>query len=422
MRRLLLAMMAVALWSRSAHADAPKRPLPDYDGRPDAPRNGEIAAWPARVVLFPLYLGAEFLLRQPIGFAVRAAGDPKQEEETMLRREGPWGGRPILVLDYGFKPRVGLEVTHIVDTSVLRMHLEAWGFTSYAAGVGVGRAIGEGVTIDVHGDLSRRPDTIFHGIGPRSSPDDRQRIDIERGEAGATFVARPDVRVALTTGFGVHGVAFRTPISFANDYVAVTQTFSIAVDAMHDRTDRGVGKKNPRVIRTDGVRAEAFAEPVAILPRAQSLLSWGGTFRGAIDLDGHTRILELATMARFVDPLGNSDAPPFTELVSLGGDAYLRGHLAGRVVGRSALTVSAQYSWPVWVWVDGVARVEAGNVFDAHLANIAPGLFRLSATLGVQNTGASDYRFEMLAGIGTEPFDQGANITSIRLLLAARRW
>jgi hypothetical protein len=58
-----------------------------------------------------------------------------------------------------------------------------------------------------------------------------------------------------------------------------------------------------------------------------------------------------------------------------------------------------------------------GNVFDAGFRDFDPKLLRLSSGLGVQSTGSSDHRFEVLVGFGTETFEQGTKVDSFRLVI-----
>ena len=47
-----------------------RRAVPDYDGRPEPTTAGDIALWVPRVVLFPLYLVSEYLIRRPLGWLI----------------------------------------------------------------------------------------------------------------------------------------------------------------------------------------------------------------------------------------------------------------------------------------------------------------------------------------------------------------
>jgi hypothetical protein len=70
------------------------------------------------------------------------------------------------------------------------------------------------------------------------------------------------------------------------------------------------------------------------------------------------------------------------------------------------------------------SRVGFGNVFDAHLTNFRWDLLRLSAELGVRTAaafGKSNFQiksnFQMVFGMGSEPFRDGLRLTSFRFAL-----
>jgi hypothetical protein len=64
------------------------------------------------------------------------------------------------------------------------------------------------------------------------------------------------------------------------------------------------------------------------------------------------------------------------------------------------------------------SRVGFGNVFDAHLTNFRWDLLRLSAELGVRTAAAfGKSNFQMVFGMGSEPFRDGLRLTSFRFAL-----
>jgi hypothetical protein len=119
----------------------------------------------------------------------------------------------------------------------------------------------------------------------------------------------------------------------------------------------------------------------------------------------------------FADPLG-SQPVPFTELVTIGGTEPFAGFLHGRLRDRSAIAAQLSWRWPVFAYLDGVAAVGFGNVFDAHLTNFRWDLLRLSAELGVRTAAAfGKSNFQMVFGMGSEPFRDGLRLTSFRFAL-----
>jgi hypothetical protein len=406
--RTLGVALALALIPASSPA-AEKRRLPDYDGR--NLEKGDGALWIPRVALFPLWLVSEYVIRAPVGAMVRLV-DRSAADTTPPRDR--WDVRPILYLDAGFRPRFGAIVTGNSAKTLYRLRADTFGPSSYAFGGGASTEIGRS-SLETYGELAHRPDTIFHGFGPRTTPGDRVRVPLDRAETGVRFVSEPHPSFLVRTAIAVRGASFRVPVE--RDYVSIAQAIGVTLDL---RPLREVGISVPAEYqRASGVRIDVDGELAGTPLPARRWISWGGSAVGMLDVF-RGRVFELAARARFVDPIGSSEAPPYVEHATLGGD-YLRGHLAGRLFGRSSLVTGVTYRWPVWIFLDGFITVEAGNVFDTHLRDISPKLFRLAATSGVRNTGTSGYVFEMLAGVGTEPIADGAKVSSVRLLLSASR-
>ena len=66
-------------------------------------------------------------------------------------------------------------------------------------------------------------------------------------------------------------------------------------------------------------------------------------------------------------------------------------------------------------------QVSAGNVFGAGLHDYDAKKLRLSSGLGVRSNNSPDHQFEVIAGFGTDTFENGAKITSFRLAFGATR-
>jgi len=412
-RWLAGAALVLSLLPRGAAAQE-KRPLPDYDGRPrEQPSK---AWWVPRVAMFPFWALHRYAIRAPIRAVVlvfdrdAALGHPTRDRFDV---------HPVIVLDNGLRPRFGLYVLGRRTHGGYRVYADTFGPTSYLLGAAAfGETFERRVHLEAYSEVMRRPDTIFHGLGPESSRGARKRVALDRGETGLRLAVTPSSWFRLDASLVTRGHRFRTE-NVERDYVAFAQRVAITLDA-RPLERAGITLDKPEYRRKNGAYLTLDGELAESPSPSRSWTAYGGTLTGAFDVTGTERVIELATTARFVDPLSGG-APPYVEHVSLGGDRYLRGHLAGRLFGRSALVASAEYRWPVWVFLDGFVRVDAGNVFGAHLQGLDPGLFRLSATTGMRNVGRTGYVFEWMAGIGTEPISEGANVSSFRLLFSASR-
>jgi hypothetical protein len=149
-------------------------------------------------------------------------------------------------------------------------------------------------------------------------------------------------------------------------------------------------------------------------------IRYGGSVGGFLDIKNN-RTVSLSVTTLFVDPLSRRAEIPFTEQIVLGGSGPMRGYLYGRLVDRSAVIATLKYRWPIWAFLDGTMQVSVGNVFGARLGDFETKLLRLSSAIGIESIGRPDHTFELLAGLGTETFEQGADVSSFRLLFGTNR-
>jgi hypothetical protein len=422
-RHLALALAvagAVVSATTTRVAAEPKRPIPEYDGRAEGTTAGDVALWAPRVLLAPAWVAHWFGVRAPIRALILIVDRPAAAET------GPrWPGsertsfRPLLEVDYGFAPRFGFATSFDRGGTPLRLHAEA-GTAGFAMGAAQTVDVARGrAFLEAHGFVDRRDDAIFHGLGPRSRPEDRRRIGVEKGEAAVAAVMAPTPHFDLVTAIGVRGGTVRGGGPEFEDWLLFVQRIRVGLDSRRPIVEP-VLRPTPRW--TDGVRVELEAEHASMAPRAGSWITWGARAFATIDVTGERRILELGATMRFLSPLRTGgDDVPLLERVALGGDGPLRGHLAGRLYGDSALVATARWRWPIWVWLDGFLEAEAGNVYGRALEGLRPGSLRLSTMTGIRNHGLSPYRFEIAVGGATEPIDEGARPSSLRLLVTAWR-
>jgi outer membrane protein assembly factor BamA len=149
-------------------------------------------------------------------------------------------------------------------------------------------------------------------------------------------------------------------------------------------------------------------------------LRYGGTAGAFYDVNGHGRVVSLSVATLFADPIGREPIP-FTELVTLGGSGPMRGFFPGRLYDRSAIVATAHYRWPIWVWLDGSLQAAVGNVFGEHLQDFKPSLLRFSGAIGIESIGAPDSSFELLFGLGSETFEHGGQVDSLRITFGTNR-
>jgi hypothetical protein len=412
----ILALVALSSVARTSRAED-RRPRPDYDGRAPRLPVTEGLAWGPRVLLAPAWVLWTYGVRGPLRGLV-GLFDQSAEDVASVGTPGTrWTLRPSAIGDVGLRPRFG---AHLVfddparEGAPLRL-LAAGGPGGFLLGASQGaRVTGTTAVIEARAELDARDDALFPGLGPRGGAPERVRID--RGEAGVFAFARPSAHLDVVAAIGVRGASLSGTSANVSDeaWAAAIERLAIRIDTRTKRPDEG--KLRPPASWSPGARLEVDAEHATA--RFGGFLSWGVRALGHVDT-GRRRVLEGFATARFLDPLGDTPSPALA-LPTLGGD-HLRGFLEGRLRGRSTFAVGAEWRWPVWIWLDGFVRVEAGNAFDAHLAGLRPGLLRLSATTGVRNHVGSTFVFEIVGGFGTEPLDDHARVTAGRFLVRAAR-
>ena len=62
-----------------------------------------------------------------------------------------------------------------------------------------------------------------------------------------------------------------------------------------------------------------------------------------------------------------------------------------------------------------------GNAYNEHLSGLAPGTLRWSWDIGLTTNTVRDQGLEFLFGLGSETFDQGGHVTSVRVAIGSRQ-
>lgn len=412
-------------------ATSPKRPLPDYDGLPaEPPSAAEVPLWGARVLLSPLYLTSEYLLRRPLGFlTIEAERIDLPRKAYNFFAFGPdhkLGFVPVGFVEFGFRPSVGIyafwEDAFFLKNNQLHLHYEVWP-DEWFAGVVQDRITVGDHSLQLRVSGVRRPDLAFYGVGPATLQSSQSRYTELRLDASALFETRfwRSSRLSVTAGFRKVSLspghdptdpsieqrartgAFPLPYGFNREYLAPYTRLLATLDT-----------RPPDRVWSSGVRLELQGEQgtdVRVSPAA-SWIRWGATATGFLDLNDHARVVSLSVATLFLEPI--DDAPvPFTELVSLGGDKWMHGYFPGRFVGQSAAVTQLQYTWPIGPWLGGTLQAAVGNVFGEHLDGFAARLLRFSGAIGIATK--SDPSFQLLVGMGTDTFERGASVDSGRV-------
>ena len=434
----LLILVSASYTGTARAAEPEKRALPDYDGRKVPSSPGEKALWVPRILLSPLYLVSEYVVRRPLGAAITAA--ERAELPTALYDFFAFGPDhkagivPIALIDFGFEPSVGLYAFWDdagFEGHDLRLRGSTWG-EHWLSGTATERFHLPGdVELGWSATAVHRPDFAFYGIGPDTREGDLVRyaadtvdarvesripfaqtswFEAASGYRGASFghsTYNPDDTVSLDDA--VQAGKFPMPAGFREGYRAAFTHARLTLDSR--------GKTGSQT----GARLEVLADEGADFKGSPSSgwLRYGGTAGGFLDLGDSGRVVSLSVSTLLADPLGDRPVP-FTELVQLGGPGMMPGFRAGRLFDRSAAVATLRYSWPIWIWLNGSLQVATGNVFGARFEGFRAERGRLSAALGIESSGSRDSIFQALVGFGTETFESGAEVDSLRVVVGAR--
>lgn len=436
----LLACLLSAAVARGA--EPTKRPLPDYDGRGRTPETpARKALWVPRILLSPAYFVSEFLVRRPLAVTITAAEKahvPRALYDFFLFGPDHKAGIvPITFIDFGFEPSVGLY--GFWDDAgfkghELRLHGSTWGADWLSLTATERFRFSDRFDVTLTGTATRRPDYAFCGIGPDSREADLMRYAADtvdsRVQSSLTFAGSS----VLETSFGYRGSAFGHS-NYDDDNRGLAGYQPSVDDALRGREPPGFvsGFRAPfassrlvldtraRSPADSGARVELSAEEGVDLKNAPSSgwLRYGGTIGGFWDVFESGRVMSLSLSALMADPVGERPVP-FTELVTLGGPRLMPGFRPGRLYGRSAAVATLRYAWPIWVWLDGSLQVATGNVFGAGFDGFRAGRARLSTALGIESRGSRDSVFQVLIGMGSETFESGGKLDSLRVVVGAR--
>lgn len=434
--RLVLLVAALGCVAGTAHADdAPKRDLPDYDGRGNRDSDASWALWIPRVALWPVYAVNEYALRRPLRWAVSRAERKRWVESISDLFQFGDGNKnvvmPQALVDFGFLPSiglyVGLEDVGAADNA-MRFHV-ATGGTEWLAATALDRyRYDDGAgTIAARAEFSRRPDYLFLGVGPDVTNATRARYGLQRAEASVALSRLFGDVTGFTFTAGARGMSYRNgdccgdpalDTRIANGSLTMPAGYPAAYSVVFQHTELMLDSRSPRPASASGGFLRLHGGSSTDVTHGNTWVGYGAMGGIAVDVTGHQRTVTLTTHVDFVDPL--QGFVPFNELAQLGND-QMAGFVRGWMNGRSTFVTEVSYRWPVWMYLDGQLRLAAGNAFDEHLSGLELQKLRLSADVGVTSLGSRDAAFEALFGLGTETIEQGAHVTSVRLSIGSRR-
>jgi hypothetical protein len=426
--------------------------VPDYDGRPEPTTAGDVALWIPRVVLFPLYLVSEYVIRRPLGWLVSTAERehwPALLIDFFTFEDRKIGVVPTFYIDLGMRPSFGLYFfwnDFLATGNDLRLRATYGGRGAYQLRAADRFDLGPG-QLTATASYELRPDNVFYGIGDGV---DQERARYQSNVARGDLIWRVpwfrssyarfglDVRQAELDGGRaccgepsvderVDGGLYELPAGMDQVYDLTGQAAELVIDSRWPRFPEGLELASDFVAPPGtGIRAAVRLAAVELLsqslaPRAPLADAWfryGASLGAHYDLTGYQRAISATVAVDFVNPLGGGEVP-LTDLVTLGGERPLRGFLANRLVDRSAAALRLEYRWPIAVWFDGTFQYEMGNVFGQNLDGFDLSDFRSSYGFGLSAIGAPDHPFQVLVAVGTERFSDGGAPDSFRFVFGS---
>jgi hypothetical protein len=441
----LVALALTATWTGVASADPPspapqraprKRPVPDYGGRPSEPKPArDVVLWVPRVILSPLYLVSEYVIRAPILAVLPAAEHAELPRKVYdfftFGREHQAGIVPVGYFEFDANPSVGVYGfwnDAFAKGNDWSLHTEVWPSDWYAVSIRESARLDDRTSVLVHVSGVHRPDRVFFGIGPQTLQSSKSRFTEAVTEEGVMLDWKylPQSHLQLTAGLRSESLG---PGRFGEDpniqQEAATGAFAVPYGyegrytVQYNRVLASLDTREPWPAPGSGVLVEAKAEQdsdVTASPNA-GWIHYGAKASAFLDLDEHQHVVSLSGATMFVDPLGDSPIP-FTDLVALGGDAPMRGYLPRRMLDRSSVVVALHYVWPIAPWLGGTMEAALGNVFGQHLQGFQPDLLRYSGDIGITTVGVGEFPIEAVVGCGSETFAQGGQVDSVRATLS----
>jgi hypothetical protein len=425
----------------------PKREVPNYDGRGNPDAKPSAALWVPRIVLSPLYVVHEYLIRRPLGALVETAERHQWVHQVKdLLEFGPNGDMfvfPTFAYDFGLLPAAGVSYRWRnagVEDNTFWAHAGTWGPSWIATHADDTYAFdGSAMAVTTRVAFLRRSDNLFYGVGPDVTSATEARYALQRFDATEMFAWDFWRASALSFAVGTRSSILRDGTCctnpelselIASGVVPTPPGYDPSHLTIYERASLRVDSRAPSPEPGAGVYVELRGEDHVDVHTSDAWLRYGGEAGVAFDLDGRKRILRFLVATELVDPIGARSDVPFYELAQLGGQDVLTGFLGendtmsgflrGWMNGRSVVTGGAAYTWPVWTWLDGQARVAVGNAFDEHFDGFAPDKLRLSADIGITTTAGHAAAIQLIIGVGTETFEQGGRITSVRAALGTR--
>ncbi len=425
-----------------------ERPLPNYDGRPEAAATaGDILIQIPRLMFLPVHFVMNYILRVPVIWGITRLEEVHaftRLDRFISFRDGKTKFIPTFFADFGLRAAVGISNSNkdlFFRGNDLTLSAGYGGSNFKRASIMNQTTVlsDNSGRLRLFGNFEIRPDQPFYGEGPISSTDTRYNYWARRIEAGWDLRA-----VVADLSWVSFGQTLRD-MDFSNNGINETLAELGAAPASCGAEDysslatRGTDKPyapcgyvngegyrlfDSRIVAKidtrdpdtqfrggTGLLFEAFGsfsfDPSNV---SRSFVRFGGEAAGFWDVSGAGHVLALRLYSEFTERTGSKDDPiPFTELAALGGMETMRGFLERRFVGDSAFSATASYRYPIWSMLDAELFASMGNVFDGYYSGWSLKRQSLSSGISLRTTFSREASLQMLFAVGTNRFEQASN-------------
>ncbi|MFT5993798.1 MAG: hypothetical protein ACI82G_002803 [Bradymonadia bacterium] len=452
--------------ARRPRAAESERSVPDYDNREAAPPTpGQRALWVPRILLAPVWVISEYVVRRPLEATVLWAEQSDFSSKVRHALTFGTGGRvgfaPTALVDFGLRPSAGLYFwTNGVPTEGdrLRIHLATGGRNWWRASVTERISLGDGGAnlpfeasqLNFRFLFEQRPDHLFYGLGPQSDPlagvleqtqlggaigtefvtgeldgfaielsakraryaDGAATVDRADGTISQLFPTTPNV--SQRSIFGDYRVARldvevtldsrAADTSTPGDGVRLEVGAAAGMGGLLDPANRQFAERTA-LSATEGGRYFRFLQP-----RARLGLFW--------DVNNYRRVLSLTQTIAWSESTGSAPVPAF-ELPAMGGTEAMRSWISGRFRGHSTVSTTLQWTYPTFAAIDGFVFAATGQAFGRRFEGFALGELQSEFGMGIRSNNDRDAAFEFLVGVGTTPLGDPVKIESVRMLIGA---
>ena len=401
-----------------------KRPLPSYEGRDEAPPDaGEVLVWIPRILLYPVHLTLEYLVRWPIVGALTLIEKYhvlENIERIFTFRDGKAGYYPTAFIDFGLSPSVGLFAFYddlITEGDSLSLQAGFWTDNWHHVALHSRSLMlrDNSAGLSLTAEYTNRPDEPYFGVGAGTVQDDEsfyrwRRFDgevaidaelgglnrfdfslffrdakIQGGQAPSIDRLRDDDALDRIRALG------------SLSYQLLSARMSLALDTREDQRDFSQGS---------GFRAEGFgAFKIDPSNTDLSFVRFGGEAAGFWDFSDLNHVLSMRLYAEGIETIGEAEIP-FTELILLGGNERMRGFLLGRFRGESAVVATIDYRYPVWSLLDANLFLSFGGAFDKRFKDFRWDRLFMSWGLGLRTSYSRDSSFDLIVAFGSNEAKQ----------------